>query len=332
MVKKLLIETKKQLKEHKIFILNFLILLFLFTFELPYTISKTGGIIDLSSRIHSENDYEEVGSLNMTYVSEVPATIPNMIIAYFNSNWDLEKKDKKSETIENMNFRGKMSLKESINNAFKVAYYYANLPYYEENKEVYVMYIYEEAITDLEVGDSIKEINGQKVSSKNDLLRIISSLKVNEEVQIKVVNNKKEKNRKATIIEYENKNIIGILTAEISDLTLEPEITIEFKNSEYGASGGLMMSLAVYDNLTNHDLTKGRKIAGTGTIDENGTVGEIDGIKYKLSGAVKANADIFLTPTGRNYEEALEEKEKNNYDIIIVPISTFEEALMYLKK
>lgn len=332
MVKNLISEIKKQLKEHKIFIINFLILLFLFTFQLPYTISKTGGIIDLSSRIKSENDYEEAGSLNMAYVSEVPATIPNIVISYFNSNWDLEKQQSKTETTEEMNFRGKMSLKESINNAFKVAYNYANMSYFEENKEIYITYIYEDAITDLEVGDSIKEINGQKVSSKNDLSQIISSLKVNEEVQIKVVNNKKEINRKATIIEYENKNIVGILTAEISDLTLDPEITIEFKSSEYGASGGLMMSLAIYDNLTGEDLTKGRKIAGTGTIDENGTVGEIDGIKYKLSGAVKAKADIFLTPTGRNYEEALEEKEKNNYDIIIVPISTFEEALTYLKK
>lgn len=332
MVKKLISEIKTQLKEHKIFIIQIFIILFLFTFELPYTISKTGGIIDLSSRIKSENDYEESGSLNMAYVSEVPATIPNIIISYFNSNWDLEKKESKTETIEEMNFRGKMSLKESINSAFKVAYKQANMPYSEENKKVFVTYIYEDVITDLKVGDSIEEINGQKISSKNNLLQIISSFKINEEIEIKVINNKKEYERKATIIEYQNKKIIGILTAEVSDLTLEPEITIEFKKSEYGASGGLMMSLAIYDNLTGEDITKGRKIAGTGTIDENGTVGEIDGIKYKLSGAVKEKADIFLTPTGRNYEEAIEEKEKNNYDIIIVPISTFEEALTYLKK
>lgn len=332
MIKNLISEIKNNLKEHKIFIVNFLILLFLFTFELPYTISKTGGIIDLSSRIKSENDYEETGSFNMTYVSEVPATIPNIIISYFNSNWDLEKKDQIKETIEDMNFRGKMALKESINNAFKVAYSNANMPYSEKNKEIYVTYIYEDAITDLKVGDRIKEINGQKVFSKKDFLQIIASLKVNQEIQIKVVNNQKERIRKATIIKYENKNIIGLLVTEISDLKLEPKMTIDFKKSEYGASGGLMMSLAIYDNLTGENLTKGRKIAGTGTIDENGIVGEISGIKYKLSGAIKENVDIFFAPIGENYEEAIAEKEKNNYDITIVPISTFEDALIYLKK
>ena len=52
-----------------------------------------------------------------------------------------------------------------------------------------------------------------------------------------------------------------------------------------------MMSLAIYNALTNNDLTKGRLIVGTGTIDENGKVGEIDGVKYKLKSAVNKKAD-----------------------------------------
>ena len=92
------------------------------------------------------------------------------------------------------------------------------------------------------------------------------------------------------------------------------------------------MSLAIYDNITGFDLSKGRKIAGTGTIDSNGIVGQIDGIKYKLRGAVKAKMDIFLVPAGENYNQAIEEKKKNNYNIEIVPIKNLEEAITYLKK
>jgi PDZ domain-containing protein len=83
--------------------------------------------------------------------------------------------------------------------------------------------------------------------------------------------------------------------------------------------------------VTNTDLTKGLKIAGTGTIDDDGNVGEIGGVKYKLAGAVKEKADIFLVPNDTNYEEALEEQKKHNYNIKIVGISTLKEAIEYLK-
>ena len=42
--------------------------------------------------------------------------------------------------------------------------------------------------------------------------------------------------------------------------------------------------------------------------------------------------DIFLVPAGENYNQAIEEKKKNNYNIEIVPIKNLEEAITYLKK
>ena len=110
------------------------------------------------------------------------------------------------------------------------------------------------------------------------------------------------------------------------------KIKIKFKSSEGGPSGGLMLTLAIYNKLTDSNLSNGRKIVGTGTIDQNGNVGEIGGVKYKLNGAVKAHADIFLVPSGDNYKEALKEKEKNNYQITIKAIKTLDEAITYLKE
>ena len=88
----------------------------------------------------------------------------------------------------------------------------------------------------------------------------------------------------------------------------------------------------IYDSLIKEDLTKGLKIAGTGTIDENGLVGEIDGVKYKLIGAVDSGADLFLVPSGNNYKEAVKTKEEKGYKIKIIKIKTFDEAVKYLKK
>lgn len=70
-----------------------------------------------------------------------------------------------------------------------------------------------------------------------------------------------------------------------------------------GPSAGLMFALAVVDKLTPGELTGGRFVAGTGTIDAYGTVGEIEGIRFKMLAAREAGATAFLVPAG-NCEEA----------------------------
>ena len=92
-----------------------------------------------------------------------------------------------------------------------------------------------------------------------------------------------------------------------------------------------MIALAVYNSLVEEDITGGKIIAGTGTLDADGNVGEIGGIEYKLKGAVKKKADVFLVPSGNNYEEAKKIKEKKKYKIDIVEVKTFYDALDYLK-
>ena len=53
---------------------------------------------------------------------------------------------------------------------------------------------------------------------------------------------------------------------------------------------------------------------------------------YKLARAVKEILDIILVPSGENYKEAIKEQKEHNYDIEIVEVKTFDEALDYLKK
>ena len=91
-----------------------------------------------------------------------------------------------------------------------------------------------------------------------------------------------------------------------------------------------MTALEIYNQLTPDDLTDGRNIIGTGTIDVNGNVGDIGGVKYKLAGAVKEDAEVFLCPMG-NLEEALSVKEKFDYNIDVVGVATLKEAIEYLK-
>jgi PDZ domain-containing protein len=58
----------------------------------------------------------------------------------------------------------------------------------------------------------------------------------------------------------------------------------------------MMFALALYDKLTPGPLAGGRTVAGTGTIDPDGTVGPIGGIQQKVNGAKAAGATVFLAP------------------------------------
>ena len=92
-----------------------------------------------------------------------------------------------------------------------------------------------------------------------------------------------------------------------------------------------MCALDIYNKITDYDLTKGRIISGTGVIDEKGKVGAIDGVKYKLIGAVKKKADVFIVPND-NYDEAVKVKNENKYDIKIIKADNLHDVIEELKK
>jgi Lon-like protease len=71
-----------------------------------------------------------------------------------------------------------------------------------------------------------------------------------------------------------------------------------------GPSAGLMFATGIVDKLTAEDLAAGEHIAGTGTIEPDGTVGPIGGIRQKLAGARDAGATLFLMPAEHCTEAA----------------------------
>ena len=145
-------------------------------------------------------------------------------------------------------------------------------------------------------------------------------------------NDGKEYDRYAELFELDDSVYLGFAFAHIRDFETNPKINITIRPSESGSSGGLIMALAVYNALSEKDITGGLTIVGTGTINSKGEVGRIDGVEYKIKGAVKKGADIFFIPVGENYEEAKKVIRNNGYKITLVPVGTFDEALEYLMK
>ena len=95
-----------------------------------------------------------------------------------------------------------------------------------------------------------------------------------------------------------------------------------------GPSAGMMMALNVYNLLIESDITNGKKIAGTGTIEIDGSVGPVGGIKQKVIAAKRAGAELILVPTA-NFEEAIPMATESTS---IVAIDSFEEALKVISE
>jgi PDZ domain-containing protein len=119
--------------------------------------------------------------------------------------------------------------------------------------------------------------------------------------------------------------MIGITTTEKRTYPF----TVRIRISDVGGpSAGLMFALGIVDLLTPGQLTGGRTIAGTGTIDPNGVVGPIGGIQQKILGARSSGASVFLVPAG-NCADA---KRMDSHGLELVRVSTLATALDALGK
>ena len=322
---------KKILKENKSFIITIILITILFYIKLPYYVNTPGGTININNRIAYKDKKEYKGSLNMLYVTEYVATIPTYLISYVMKDWDLESINESrvsNETTSEIEYRNKIMLENSINAAKLVAYQEADKKISISSKKTVVIGTTLE--NGLKIGDQILEVNNHIVDNVENIKEEIKKHSVGETINFKIKRNKKEKNLDIEIKKEGNNKVIGVMIVTNYEYKTEPEIELKFKSSESGASGGLMMALSIYSAISGEDLLKGRNIAGTGTIDEEGNVGEIAGIKYKIIGAHKNHMDIVLVPS-ENYQEAMKIAKEKKYNMKIVEIKSLKDAIKYLK-
>ena len=336
MLNKVYLRLKKFMKDYYKTIIFLVICYFVFTFPLPYYIYAGGGTINIEDRVVIDGDKDKSkGSLNFAYVKELEGNVASFILGNIIPGYDIEKQEdvelNEDETSEDIMFRNKIYLENANQTAIMLAYQKAGKEVRIKNKHFYIIYLEDKEEDGLRVGDELLKVNGKEIENVEDYTNEIQNHEVGEKIKVTVKRDDKEKDVMATVKEGDDYKVTGVSVSTIYEYKTDPKVELNFKESEGGPSGGLMLTLAIYDKLTKGDLTNGLKIVGTGTISSDGTVGEIGGVKYKLNGAVKAKADLFLVPKGDNYKEALKEKEEHDYDIEIKAIGTFDEAVEYLE-
>ena len=146
----------------------------------------------------------------------------------------------------------------------------------------------------LKVRDVLVAVAGTPISSTTDVAALLAKATPGRPVPIVVERAKKRLTVRVTPVKKDGHRLVGI--------TLQPvyhwpfTINININKNIGGPSAGLMFALSIYDTLTPGSLTSGGTVAGTGTIDPQGVVGEIGGIQQKIAGARQQGVQLFLVP------------------------------------
>ena len=318
---------KEFFKNNIKYILILVIVGIIANYPLPYYIEAPGGTIDITNRIDIDGGYISKGSLNLLYVTEYRGNVMTYLMGLVLASFDIEKQEERqisNESAQDIYIRNRVMLENSIDNATILAYRHANKTVNITGYNNVILANYND--NDLKIGDNIISIDDVKVSNLIDIKNELDKKEANQTITISVMRDNKEHSFK---VKLDDEKKLGIIVQTDYEYELDPEINIKFKTSESGSSGGLMLALSIYNAITSEDITHGFKVAGTGTIDIEGNVGEIGGIKYKIMGAVRNKMDLVFVPTA-NYDEAIKVKKEHNYDIDIIKVNTFEEALNYL--
>ena len=340
MFKKLFNNVIETIKEEYKFILFNIFLLCILNYPLNYYITMGGGIDNVSSRVKVEDSYKGEGSFNISYVSQVDANVLFYLLSYVIPTWERESvndyKYTDTENMDDVQFRSDLDLKTANGTATYWAYTLADKKIELTSSRLYVIVTYpEEFETSLKVKDEILSIDGVHYEKVEDYSALIQEKNVGDKVKIKIIRNKKEQEVETEVYETgeeEKRKIIGVSLQYVREYDTEPVVDINFKRQESGPSGGLITTLELYNQLTEKDITKGLTIAGTGTIEEDGTIGQIGGIEHKILGAVSAKADVFLSPGGRNYKVAKKYIKEKKLKIKLIKVDTIEDAINKLEE
>ncbi|KEO81935.1 SepM family pheromone-processing serine protease [Tumebacillus flagellatus] len=324
-----------------------------FLIPTPYYLYQPGTAEVLAPKVSVQGgDKDEKGDLMLTTVLSMQASnIYYLAYGYIWPNTEIKKEEDVRGNLSDNEYDRLLkhmmdsSQQYAVISGFKAAGLAVDTTY----DGVFVRSIVEnsKAAGVLQVGDVITEVDGKPVAKSDDLIQYINSTKkVGDEVDVKFTRTNKDKQEqkeaKIPLMDLTDPNDpkaqhrVGFGVYPENEMKIKPPREVQIHAEDIGGpSAGLMFSLEIYSQLTAGDLTKGYHIAGTGTIDIDGNVGQIGGIQHKIVAADKAGAEIFFAPadvlpTDDNTKVAKQEAEKIGSKMKIVSVKTMQEAIDYL--
>jgi len=176
----------------------------------------------------------------------------------------------------------------------------------------------------LEQDDVITAVDGTRVRDPRGVYTTMSKRHIGDVVRFTV-----RRGKEALVVPIKTvasptppkRAVVGVLLETAVDVRLPIPVKID-AGGVGGPSAGLAFALDVLAKLK-AGVLHGHRVAATGEIYPDGSVGPIGGIKQKTIGAREAGVDVFLVPAGENAQDARKEAD----GLRIVPVKTFPQAL-----
>ena len=192
------------------------------------------------------------------------------------------------------------------------------------------------ACLQLNPGDTITSFDGIEIPTLSDLMPIIADYSPGDVVEVTITPHKTTDSvtKKIELMvspDDPDRTIIGVWPADTRTVDLPFEVDIN-TDSIGGPSAGLPFTLALLDELTAGELTGGVKVAATGTIDGDESIGAIGALRQKTVAVKASGATVFLVPSAQTPEELSAARRVAGSKLRIVPVANLSEALKVLEE
>jgi PDZ domain-containing protein len=305
--------------------------------QLPYYVLSPGTTVAVNQfvQLPADKEHPPEGKIMLTTVSLLQAHPSDMVWAWLTEGTRIEKKKVilGDSTPEQFNEMSAQQMDGSQMAAIYVAMQRSGYEATIRGDGALVRNVGEglPAAGKLNPGDVIVAIDGVTVNLSADVSVNVRKRQPGEVVSLKVRDqNNNERDVEITtapLPDNESISYMGV-SVETKNIRLDTPFPVEFKETEIGGpSAGLAFTLALIDDLTPGELTGSQKIATTGTMSGDGTVGEVGGVEQKTRSAKKAGAKLFLVPASE-----AEEARKFAGSMKVVGVDDLEQAITALKE
>jgi PDZ domain-containing protein len=307
--------------------------------EMPGTTEPLGQMV----QVDGKKD-ERKGDFFLTTVQIARANLAMLIYSHFDPFATVYSAQQLMGGMNNEQFNlvNQFYMQTAQNTAVAQAFKQAGKPFELKYDGVYVLQIANNSTfkNDLQIADTVTKVNDQQFKSSTEMIKYVSAQKVGAPVTIEFTRmDGSQHSSKGKFIKLSNgKTGIGITLTDHTEAVTDPKATIN-AGAIGGPSAGMMFTLEIYSQLTGKDLRQGREIAGTGTIEVDGSIGQIGGVDKKVATASKEGAVVFMcpdsgdkNPANNNYLAAKNAAKKLNTKMKIVPVKTIHGAIDYLEK
>ncbi len=291
-------------------IIGVLLILFVAVNFIPsqYFISEPGPALNLSEMITVEGSYrdDDWGGFYLTSVSQRRASFWDVAVFYLFTSENKELIPVRTAIPPGMSESEYLNLMqelmvESQLSAQAVAYRELGYDVEMRGEGVKVVDLVEDGQSEeiLEPDDIILKIDGKEVELASEAVELIKSYPIGTELLLEVKRDEEILEFEITTAEHPEevgRSSLGIyITTAGLDYDMPEYVNFTSENI-VGPSAGVMFSLEIYNQLTEEDITRGNRYAGTGTINFDGEIGRVGGELLKIIAAENDGISTFILP------------------------------------